>query len=382
MTNTTLDATPAEKGLEGIIASKTSISYIDGQNGRLFYQGIEINELADNSTFEETVYLLWHGTLPTRPQLQELEMELRARRHIQPELINLMRGLPKDASPMEVLRTCVSALSAFEPDSDDTTHDALVKHASRLTAGVPTIVAAWERVRTGQQVLEPRDDLNHAANFLYMLCGDVPNERAAKVLDVALILHADHGLNASTFAARVTSSTLADMYSAITSAIGTLKGPLHGGANEQVMRMLETIGDAQQVRPFIENALATKQKIPGFGHRVYRADDPRALQLRRISREVGEAVGAPEWYQLSEGVATLMEEKKPNLPVNVDFFSASTYHTLGIPKDQFTPIFAVSRVAGWTAHVIEQVTNNRLIRPDSLYTGPVDVKYTPIEQRQ
>ncbi|HSH77888.1 MAG TPA: citrate synthase [Herpetosiphonaceae bacterium] len=382
MTNTTLDATPAEKGLEGIIASKTAISYIDGQNGRLFYQGIEINELADNSTFEETVYLLWHGTLPNRQQLEELRTTLKTQQHVQPELIDLMRGLPKDASPMEVLRTCVSAFSAFEPDSDDTTHEALVKHAARLTAGVPTIVAAWERVRTGQEVVEPRDDLSHAANFLYMLCGEVPNERAAKVLDVALILHADHSLNASTFAARVTASTLADMYSAITSAIGTLKGPLHGGANEQVMRMLETIGSEDQVRPFVENALATKQKIPGFGHRVYRADDPRALQLRRISREVGEATGNPQWYQLSESVAAIMEEKKPNLPVNVDFFSASTYHTLAIPKDQFTPIFAVSRVAGWTAHVIEQVTNNRLIRPDSLYIGPMDVKYVPMDQRQ
>jgi citrate synthase len=214
-----------------------------------------------------------------------------------------------------------------------------------------------------------------------MLCGELPNERAARVLDIALILHADHGLNASTFAARVTASTLADMYSAITSAIGTLKGPLHGGANEQVMRMLERIGDEAQARPYIENALANKVKIPGFGHRVYRADDPRAIQLRRISKEVGEANGDPSWYRLSELVAEVMEEKKPNLPVNVDFFSASTYHTLGIPSDLFTPIFAVSRVAGWTAHVIEQIANNRLIRPDSLYTGPMDISYTPIEQR-
>lgn len=381
MTNTALDATPAEKGLEGIIASKTSISYIDGQNGRLFYQGIEINELAEQSTFEETVYLLWHGQLPTRRQLQELDQELKGQRRIPSELVELMRRLPQDASPMEVLRTSVSALSAFEPDSDDTSHAALVKHAGRLTAAVPTLVAAWQRMRTGQETLEPRDDLNHAANFLYMLCGEAPNERAAKVLDIALILHADHGLNASTFAARVTASTLADMYSAITSAIGTLKGPLHGGANEQVMRMLEAIGGQDQARPYILHALENKQKIPGFGHRVYRADDPRALQLRRISKEVGEANNDPSWYQLSESVAAVMEEKKPNLPVNVDFFSASTYHTLGIPRDEFTPIFAISRVAGWTAHVIEQVAHNRLIRPDSLYTGPTDVKYTSIEQR-
>jgi citrate synthase len=381
MTNTTLDATPAEKGLEGIIAAKTAISYIDGQNGRLFYQGIEINELADHSAFEETVYLLWHGSLPTPEQLQELDSMLKAQRRLPPQLIDLMRTLPTDALPMEVLRTGVSALSAFEADSDETTPEALVKHAARLTAAVPTIVAAWERIRNGNEVIEPRDDLSHAANFLNMLCGEAPNERAARVLDIALILHADHGLNASTFAARVTASTLADMYSAITSAIGTLKGPLHGGANEQVMRMLERIGDVEQARPFIEDALTNKVKIPGFGHRVYRADDPRALQLRKISKDVGEANGDPHWYRLSEAVAEVMEEKKPNLPVNVDFFSASTYHTLGIPSDQFTPIFAVSRVAGWTAHVIEQIANNRLIRPDSLYTGPMDIRYTPIGQR-
>lgn len=381
MTNLALDATPAEKGLEGIIASKTSISYIDGQNGRLFYQGIEINELADHSTFEETVYLLWHGQLPNQQQLAELDTTLKAHRTIPPQLIELMRKLPNDATPMEVLRTCVSALSAWENDSDDTTPEALVKHATRLTSAAPTIVAAWERIRTGQEVVDARDDLSHAANFLNMLCGEAPNEGAAKVLDIALILHADHGLNASTFSARVTASTLADMYSAITSAIGTLKGPLHGGANEQVMRMLESIGGPEQVRPYVENALANKVKIPGFGHRVYRADDPRAIQLRRISKEVGEANGDSHWYDLSEQVAAIMEEKKPTLPVNVDFFSASTYHTLGIPMDQFTPIFAVSRVAGWTAHVIEQVANNRLIRPDSLYTGPMDIRYTPLDQR-
>jgi len=381
MTNTAVDATPADKGLEGIIASKTSISYIDGQHGRLFYQGIEINDLAERSTFEETIYLLWHGELPNKAELAEHEQMLKAQRQIPAELVNLMQGLPKDAAPMEVLRTCVSALSAFEADSDDVAHDVLVKHAARLTAAVPTIVAAWQRVRTNEDVVAPRDDLGHAANFLYMLCGEEPNDRAAKVLDIALILHADHGLNASTFAARVTASTLADMYSAITSAIGTLKGPLHGGANEQVMRMLASIGSEENVDSYIDEALANKVKIPGFGHRVYRADDPRALQLRRISKEVGEAVGRPEWYNLSERVATIMEERKPNLPINVDFFSASTYSTLDIPTDQFTPIFAVSRVAGWTAHVIEQIGNNRLIRPDSLYTGPTDIEYIPIEER-
>lgn len=381
MTNTPVDATPAETGLEGIIASKTAISYIDGQNGRLIYQGVNINQLAELSTFEETVYLLWHGQLPTTQQLAELDIELKANRAIPDELVHMLHQLPHDATPMEVIRTGVSALSAFVPDSDDTSHDALVRHATRLTASVPTIVAAWERIRHGHDVLQPRNDLGHAANFLYMFNGEEPNERAARVLDIALILHADHGLNASTFAARVTASTLSDMYSAVTSAIGALKGPLHGGANEQVMRMLDEVQSPDNVTAWLDDALANKKKIMGFGHRVYRADDPRALILRKISKDVGEANNDSLWYDLSEGIEARMGELKPNLPINVDFYSASTYHVLGIPTDQFTPIFAISRTAGWTAHVIEQVSNNRLIRPESLYTGPKDVQYTPVEER-
>jgi len=381
MTNQAVDATPAEKGLEGIIASKTAISYIDGQNGRLFYQGIEINELAEHSTFEETTYLLWHGSLPTKQQLAELEGSLKAQRRIPDELIAAMRQFPTDAPPMAVLRTAVSALAAFVPNSNATSHEALVQHATQLTASLPTMLAAWARMRQGQEVLQPRDDLGHAANFLYMLNGEAPNERAARVLDVALILHADHGLNASTFAARVTASTLSDMFSAITSAIGTLKGPLHGGANEQVMKMLEEVKALGKVNSWLDTAIGNKQKIMGFGHRIYRADDPRALILRRISKDVGEANGAPEWYQLSDQIEQRMGELKPTLPINVDFYSASTYHVLGIPTDMFTPIFAISRVAGWTGHVIEQIANNRLMRPNSLYTGPMDVKYVPIEQR-
>ncbi len=381
MTNVSVDASPAEKGLEGVIASKTSISYIDGQNGRLFYQGIEINELAEHSTFEETIYLLWHGELPTRAQLTELDHELKANRSIPDELLQILRLLPKEATPMEVLRTATSALSAFVPDSDDTSHEALVRHATRLTAALPTIVAAWERIRRGQEALAPRDDLGHAANFLYMFNGAAPNERAARVLDIALILHADHGLNCSTFAARVTASSLSDMYSAMTSALGALKGPLHGGANEQVMKMLREIDSPAQVQPWLEDALAQKRKIMGFGHRVYRADDPRALILRRISQEVGEANDDPHWYELSEAIEQHMGKLKPNLPINVDFYSASTYHVLGIPSDQFTPIFAISRISGWTAHVIEQLAHNRLMRPESLYIGPMDIKYVPIAQR-
>ena len=381
MTNTSVDATPAETGLEGIIASKTSISYIDGQNGRLFYQGIEINELAEHSTFEETVYLLWHGTLPTKQQLANLDQELKANRAIPNELVQLLQLLPKDATPMEVIRTAVSALSAFVSDSDDTSREALVKHATRLTASIPTIVAAWERIRKGQDVLQPRDDLSHAANFLYMINGEEPNERAARVLDIALILHADHGLNASTFAARVTASTLSDMYSAMTSAVGTLKGPLHGGANQGVMQMLLDVQSPDNVNDWLENALANKKKVMGFGHRVYRADDPRALILRKIAKDVGEANNAPQWYELSEKIEQRMGELKPNLPINVDFYSASTYYVLGISRDQFTSIFTISRMAGWTAHVIEQLANNRLMRPESLYVGPMDVKYTPIDER-
>ncbi len=381
MTNQAVDATPAEKGLEGIIAAKTSISYIDGQNGRLFYQGIEINQLAEHSTFEETVYLLWHGQLPTEAQLAEQDRQLKSQRNVPPELVAILRQLPKDATPMEVIRTATSAMSAFEPNSDDTSHDALVEFASCLTTVMPTIVAAWQRIRQDKEVLEPRDDLSHAANFLYMLNGEVPNETAARVLDIALILHADHGLNASTFAARVTASTLSDMYSAITSAIGALKGPLHGGANEQVMRMLTEIKTPERVVEWVDNAMAQKQKIMGFGHRVYRADDPRALILRSIAKDVGEANNDPQWYQMSELIEQRMGELKPNLPINVDFYSASTYHVLGIPSDMFTPIFTISRVAGWTAHVIEQIAHNRIMRPESLYTGPMDVPYVPIAER-
>jgi citrate synthase len=381
MTNKAVDATPAEKGLEGIIAAKTAISYIDGQNGRLFYQGIEINELAEHSTFEETVYLLWHGTLPNRQQLTELEDQLKAQRGIPDELVQIMRQMPKTATPMHVLRTASSALSGFVADSDNTSHDALVKHAICLTASFPSIIAAWGRIRDGKEVLQPREDLSHAANFLYMLNGEAPNERAARVLDIALILHADHGLNASTFAARVTASTLSDMFSSITSAIGALKGPLHGGANEQVMRMLQEIKSSDRASGWLDDALANKKKISGFGHRVYRADDPRALILRRISKDVGEANNNSLWYELSEQIENRMGELKPNLPINVDFYSASTYHVLGIPIDFFTPIFAISRVAGWTGHVIEQMANNRIMRPESLYTGPMDVKYVPIAER-
>ena len=369
------------KGLEGIVAAETGISCIDGGNGRLFYRGIEINELAQKSTFEETTALLWYGDLPTRSQLEHFTEKFLSNRQIPNEVIAVLLTLPRKTSPMEVLRTGVSALSAYDPEEEDNSPEANVHKSVRLTASLPTIVAAWDRIRNGLWPVTPHPTLSHAANFLYMLSGKEPTEAAAKVLDTALILHADHGLNASTFAARITASTLSDLHSAIVSAIGTLKGSLHGGANEQVMNMLLEIGDLDHVDPWIKDALANKKKIMGFGHRVYKADDPRATWLQKLSRDLGEESGNDRWYQMSERIRQLVQDAKP-LPVNVDFYSASVYYTLGIPTDLFTPIFAASRVSGWTAHVFEQYSNNRLIRPESEYVGPENVPYVPIEERK
>ncbi len=387
MTNMALDATPAEKGLEGIIASKTSISYIDGQNGRLFYQGIEINELADNSTFEETVYLLWHGQLPNRQQLAELDATLKAHRQIPPQLIELMGKLPNDASPMEVLRTCVSALSAWENDSDDTTPEALVKHATRLTSAAPTIVAAWERIRTGQDVVDARDDLSHAANFLNMLCGEAPNPGAAKVLDIALILHADHGLNASTFSARVTASTLADMYSAITSAIGTLKGPLHGGANEAVLKMLRRIGSLDQVPDFIEGVKSGKERLMGFGHRVYKNYDPRATIIKKACDDVFDVVGVNPLLKIAVELEKIALEDdyfvSRKLYPNVDFYSGLIYEALQFPPEMFTVLFAIPRTSGWLAQWLELVQDpeQKIARPKQIYTGPRTLDFVSANER-
>jgi citrate synthase len=368
------------KGLEGVVAAQTAISFIDGLNGRLFYRGIEINELAERSSFEETTALLWYGKLPTREQLDRFKEKFVANRQIPNEVIAVLLTLPKKTGPMEVLRTAVSTLSTYDPEDLDNSLEANVHKSIRLTASLPTIVAAWDRIRNGKWPITPSAQLSHAANFLYMLTGKEPSEAAAEVLDTALILHADHGLNASTFAARITASTLSDLHSAIVSAIGTLKGPLHGGANEQVMRMLLEIGDVDRVDQWVRGALAAKKKIMGFGHRVYKADDPRATWLQKLARELGEASGNPRWFQMSERIRRLVQEAKP-LPVNVDFYSASVYYTMGIPLDLFTPIFAVSRVAGWTAHIYEQYSDNRLIRPESEYVGPSDVPYVPLEER-
>lgn len=370
----------ATKGLEGIVAAQTAISYIDGANGRLFYRGIDINELAEKSTFEETTALLWYGKLPTHRQVDSFRRKMVENRLVPNEVIALLLLLPKRTTAMGVLRTAVSALAPFDPETGDNSLEANVNKSIRLTAAMPTIVAAWERIRNGLWPVTPSAHLGHAANFLYMLTGKEPDETAARILDQCLILHADHGLNASTFAARITASTLSNLHSAVTSAVGTLKGPLHGGANEQVMRMLLEIGDVDRVDQYMRGAFAAKKKIMGFGHRVYRADDPRATWLRRLAAELAASSGNRRWYEMSERIRAIVQAEK-TLPVNVDFYSASVYYTLGIPIDLFTPIFAISRVAGWTAHVYEQYSDNRLIRPESEYIGPMDVPYTPVDSR-
>jgi citrate synthase len=373
---------PAPKGLEGIVATTSKICYIDGDEGVLAYRGIDIHELADHSNFEETCYLLWFGALPTKDQLKDLRGRLAAERHLDPAIISFLRTAPREALPMDVLRTAVSALSFYDPDNKKNDHDANVAKAIRLTSQIAMIVAAYDRIRKGKPVVESDRSLSHSANFLLLLNGQKPTETAERALDIALILHADHELNASTFAARVTAATLSDMHSSVTSAIGALKGPLHGGANEAVFRILEAI-DAKKADPvaFIKEMLAQKKKVPGFGHRVYHTEDPRATHLRKMSKDLCYSSGQSKWYDWSNAIEQFVKAEK-KLNANVDFYSASTYHTLGIDIDLFTPIFAISRISGWAAHVIEQLDDNRLIRPRADYLGPVyPAKYVPIDQR-
>jgi len=368
-------------GLDDIVAAHSAICELDGKQGRLLYYGVDIHDLARYSSFEETAYLLWHGVLPTRAQLEDVTYQLQANRAIPSPIVHLMRLLPKTSTPMDVLRTAVSALSSFDPDAGDNSRVANVRRSIHLTAVFPTIVAAWDRMRNGKELVEPLAGENHATNFLYMLNGEMPNEYNAHVLDTALILHADHELNASTFAARVTAATLASMYAAITSAIGALSGPLHGGANEQVIRMLMKIGEVDKAEAYIAGALERKERIMGFGHRVYRTDDPRATHLRQMSEELGKRTGDSRWYEMSRIIEGYVKEHK-GLYANVDFYSASVYYMLGVPIDLDTPIFACSRISGWTAHVLEQFGNNRLIRPRAEYVGPKNVKYVPVEDRE
>jgi citrate synthase len=372
----------AGKGLEGIIAANSGICWIDGEAGVLSYRGIDIHELAEHSTFEETAYLLWNGSLPGKAALRDFSSQLAAARSLDQRIIDMLRGFPASAAPMEVLRTAVSALSLYDPDEKDNSHEANVRKAYRLTAQIAMIVAIYDRIRKGKQVVPADRSLSHAANFLWMLNGEKPSETATRTMDLALVLHAEHELNASTFAARVIAATLSDIHSAITGAIGALKGPLHGGANEAVMRLLLAIDKAgADPVEYVGRMLAAKQKVSGFGHRVYRTEDPRATHLRRMSEQLGRDSGHPKWYEMSRQIELYVNREK-KLNANVDFYSASTYTTLGIDIDLFTPIFAVSRIAGWAAHVIEQLDDNRLIRPRAEYVGPAyPSRYIPMGER-
>ena len=367
-------------GLRDVIAATSAICNVNGAEGKLSYFGYDIADLAEHATFEEVIYLLWHSELPTRAQLYEHTRALIAEADLPPQILALLTSFPRSASPMDVLRTSVSALAMFDPETSDMSTEANVRKAVRLTARIPTIVAAFDRLRNGRQPLEPRPQMSLAGNLLYMLSGQEPDPRDARVMDVALILHADHELNASTFAAREVASTLADMYGAITAAIATLAGPSHGGANEKVMKMLEAIGSPGRAEVWIHDALENHVRIMGFGHAVYRTEDPRATVLRRLSRELGERKGDLRWYEISEHVEHGVFEQKQLYP-NVDFYSASVYHALGIPTDLFTPVFACSRIAGWTAHVLEQYENNRLMRPRAQYIGPGSRAYVSIDRR-
>ena len=369
------------KGLEGIVANSTRLSDVLGDIGQLIYAGYDINELAGNVTFEEVVHLLWYGELPNWRQLNALHETLRTHRELPQGIIDFLTSAPKDANPMDVIRTAVSMLGLYDHHLDDTSVDRNRERAVGITSRISVIAAYFHRARSGKSLPPVRKDLGEAAHFLYLLTGETPREEAAQTLDVAYVLHADHGMNASTFSARVTIATLSDMFSAITSAIGTLKGPLHGGANEGVIHMLQEIGSEANVDAWIENALAQKKKIMGIGHRVYKVLDPRAPHLRAMAIKLTEKAGDPKWLRMSERIATIMKEKK-GLNANVDFYSATVYYSLGLPTDMFTPIFAIARCAGWTGHVLEQLADNRLYRPLSEYTGPaVGKKVTPIALR-
>jgi citrate synthase len=375
-------ANPLKAGLEDVVVSTSEICFIDGKQGRLIYRGYDVDDLVAHSTFEEVVYLLWHGHLPSRKELEAHVKALTAtaNRKLPTKLISMLKLLPKRTTPMEVLRTGVSALSAFDPDAEDNSREATLRKAVRLTAQMPTLVAAWERIRRGRAPVAPDPRLSLAGNFLYMMSGKKPTPLAAKTFDVALILHADHEFNASTFAARVTAATLSDLHSAVVSGIGALKGPLHGGANEQVMLMVEKVKEPAKAEAWIRKALADKARISGFGHRVYRVEDPRAKHLQRLALELGQQAGSTANVEILNTIARIVSAEKHIFP-NVDLYSGACYASMGIPTDQFTPIFAISRVAGWAAHVLEQHGHNRLIRPRSEYIGATDLKYVPLSDR-
>jgi 2-methylcitrate synthase len=378
----TTTSTP-KAGLEDTVATSSAICYLDGDRGVLAYCGYDIHDLARHATFEEVCFLLWHRRLPSRAELGDLQSALVAARPLPEPVLRLMRALPA-GNTMDALRTLTSALGHYDPDASDQSPQANDRKAVRLTAQTASLVATVGRLNKGGGPIQPDPVLSHAANFLYMLTGERPSALATRAFDVALVLHADHELNASTFAARVAAATLTDIHSAIVGAIGALKGPLHGGANADVMRLLLEIGaDAppERAEEVVRAKLARKEKIPGFGHRVYHTEDPRATHLREMSRDLGQRAGQPAWFEMSQRIEALVKAEK-KLNANVDFYSASTYHSLGIDIDLFTPIFAVSRISGWTAHVLEQYANNRLIRPRAEYIGPeYPQRYQPIEAR-
>lgn len=356
-------------GLDGVIALETELSLVDGSNADLFYRGYHIDDLVEHATYEAVAYLLFNGELPTDGELSAFKSQLQQEQSIPPQVVELIKSLPENVVPMSALRTAVSLLGVYDTDADDMSTDAILRKAIRLTAQVPVIVAAIGRRRAGLDPVDPKPGLSIAANFLYMLNGEEPTDVAATTLDTGLILHAEHGLNASTFAGRVTASTLSDIYSAITSAIGTLKGPLHGGANEAVMKMLLEIGNPDNVESYVRDRLARKQKIMGIGHAVYKNGDPRVKHLKHFSQALNEQKGTSYWFEMSERIEQIMRDEK-GLHPNVDFYSASAYYAMGIPVELFTPIFAVSRISGWTANLIEQYGENRLIRPRAAYVGP------------
>jgi len=370
------------KGLKDVYLDRTESSYIDGERGILLYRGYNIHDLAAKSSFEEVCYLLIHGDLPTSEELAAFDKRLRRQRAIPRETVETIR-LNQKAHPMDVLRTGVSSLATFDPETTDMSREANVRKSERLTAQTPTVVAAHERIRKGLEPLEPRDDLSHAANFLYMLTGEEPSREAIECMDLDFILHAEHGANASAFAGRVTASTEADLHAAIVSAIGTLKGPLHGGAAENVMRMVLEIGSPERAQEYVNARQKDRNnRVMGFGHRVYKVEDPRARHMREKSRQLSERMGKPEWYQILQAVEEAMARyKRHGIHVNVDFYAGSVYYLLGIPEDLFVPIFAIGRVPGWCTEILEQYDNNMLIRPLLKYTGPMDLEYVPIEQR-
>ncbi len=374
------EKTAPAKGLEGVVAATTKLSSVRGLDGELIYRGYNINELAGNATYEEVVHLLHRGKLPSQTELDALKSELAGARELPGGVVDLIKNLPKEASPMRAIRTVVSALACYEPPEGQDSLEEQAKRAIKLIAQVPVITAYFHLARQGKPLPESDPTLGEAANFLYLIDGEKPIEEKDKTIDMCYILHADHGMNASTFSARVTIATLSGMYSAITSAIGTLKGPLHGGANEGVIRMLQEIGSVDKVDGYVADCLKNKKKIMGIGHRVYKVLDPRAPHLQRMAQQLGTKLGETKWLDMSERIAEIMIREK-NLYPNVDFYSATVYYSLGIPIDLFTPLFAIARTSGWTAHVLEQLADNRLIRPSGVYDGQDDLKYQPISER-